>query len=110
MKNRYHFAVISKTEFEHESGAAMSQVIGSSMRLEVSGNLDKTKYLDGKLLPRKDALKPISGCLILALVTNIRMGAQKGWWKEGEHMEWVIKNLQEAFVAVGDAKDSTLEY
>ncbi len=110
-KQQFHFAAISKITLEHEKGAPTSVLKQSDLRLEVSGNLDRSMYIDGKGLPRKDALKPISNALVMGLITNIRMGAGKGWWKEGEHMQYVIDQLHRAFVHPHDElTDSTMEY
>lgn len=108
-KNQYHFVTVCKTTYEHHTGMETSQVISNDLRLELSGNLDRSVYIDGKGLPRKDALKPISANLLLGLITNIRMGAEKGWWKESEHMQWVINHLQEAYVTQASIGESTME-
>ena len=110
-KQQFHFAAIAKITLEHEKGASTSVLKASDLRLEVSGNLDKSVYIDGKGLPRKEALKPISNALLHGLIVNIRMGAAKGWMKEGEHMQYVIDQLQRAFVAPGgDPGESMMEY
>lgn len=110
-KREYHFCAISKITLEHEQGAPLSTLKASDLRLEVSGNLDRSVYLDGKSLPRKEALKPISNALVMGIITNIKMGAQKGWWKDHEHMQYVIDQLQRGFVAQStEPKESTMEY
>jgi hypothetical protein len=109
-KREYHFAVITKATFVHEQGAPTSTVKHTDLRLEVSGNLDKTQYLDGKGLPRKDSTKPILGTLVLGLVAAMRNAAQKGWMSEAELMHWVTDHLQEGFVTSGKAGESTMEY
>lgn len=68
-------------------------------------------YLDGKGLPRRDSLKPITNAFIHGLIVNMRMGAAKGWWKEADHMHYVIDQLQRAFVAQSsNPEESTMEY
>lgn len=110
-RREFHFAAISKITLSHEQGAVTSQLKSSDLRLEVSGNLDRSVYIDGKGLPRKEALKPISNALVMGLITNMRMGAAKGWWKEHEHMEYVINQLHRAFVTPGlDPFESFMEY
>jgi len=110
MATEFHFAVISKITLEHKKGEATSALKYSDLRLEVSGNLDKSTYIDGKGLPRKEAMKPITNALVMGLITNMRNGSAKGWWKEHEHMEYVINQLQRAFVALGETGESTMEY
>lgn len=111
MAKQFHFAVISKITLEHENGAPTSVLKHNDLRLEVSGNLDRSVYIDGKGLLRKEALKPISNALVIGLITNMRMGAAKGWWKEGEHMQYVIEQLHRAFVhPASEPGESTMEY
>jgi len=110
-KRTFHFAAISKITLDHEQGATTSVLRSTDLRLEVSGNLDRSVYIDGRGLPRKEALKPISNALVLGLIANMRNGAAKGWWKEHEHMEYVISQLQRAFVhPSGDPGESIMEY
>lgn len=110
-KNVYHFAAISKITLEHEKGAQTSVLRSTDLRLEISGNLDKSQYLDGKGLPRKDAMKPITNALIHGLIANMRMCAHKGWWKEGDHMKYVMEQLERAFVHVTeDPTEASMEY
>jgi hypothetical protein len=112
MNNRdFHFCAISKITMTHVLGAPKSTLKSVDMRLEVSKNLDKSMYIDFKGLPKKDALKPIANAFVHGIIANIRHGAQKGWWSEGEHMQYVIDELQRAFVAQGsDPGESTMEY
>jgi len=110
-KREYHFCAISKITLEHEQGAPVSTLKASDLRLEVSGNLDRSVYVDDMGLPRKDALKPISNALVMGIITNIKMGAQKGWWKDYEHMQYVIDQLQKSFVAqTSEPSITTMEY
>jgi len=99
--NEFHFCAISKITLGHEQGSTRSQLKSSDLRLEVSGNLDKSVYVDDEGLPTKDALKPITTALLMGLITNMRMGAAKGWWTEHEHMKYIIDELSRAFVAPG---------
>lgn len=106
----FHFCAISKITLKREKGAAMSQLLTTDLRLEVSSNLDRSMYIDGKGLPRKDAMKPITNALLHGLITNVRHSATRGWMKEGEHMEYIINQLQRAFVANSDESISEMEY
>jgi hypothetical protein len=110
-KQQFHFCAISKITVEHEKGAPNSVLKACDLRLEVSGNLDRSVYIDGKGLPRKEALKPITNALVHGIITNIRVGVNKGWWKEAEHMQYVIEQLQRAFVAqTSEPSIGTMEY
>jgi hypothetical protein len=106
----FHFIVISKMALTHEKGQSSSILKFADLRLEVSKNMDAGVYIDENDLPTKEALKPISNTLVLGLITNMRNGAIKGWWKESEHMQYVIDKLQEAFVTVtSDPINSTMD-
>jgi hypothetical protein len=106
----FHFTAISKITLTHEQGAGTSTMKHTEISLEVSKNLDKKVYIDFKGYPKKDALKPISNAFIHGLVVNMRMGASKGWWSEGEHMQYVIDQLQKAFVhPAGDPIETIME-
>ncbi len=109
-KRTFHFAAISKITLEHEQGAATSQLKTTDLRLEVSGNLDRSQYIDGRGLPRKEAMKPITNALVHGLIVNIRNGARQRLVERREHMQYVMEQLQRAFVAVGDQTESTMEY
>lgn len=109
-KHVVHFCAISKITLEHEQGAKNSQLKYCDLRLEVSGNLDRSQYIDGKGLPRKEGLKPITNALVLGLIANVRMGGDKGWWKEHEHMEFIISELQRGFVAQSTPDIGKMEY
>lgn len=109
-KRTFHFCAISKITLEHESGSPTSLLKAADLRLEVSGNLDRMQYVDGRGLPRKDALKPISNTLLHGLMANIRYGHEKGWWKDHEHMQYVINELQRIFVAHSKVGETTMEY
>lgn len=107
----YHFAAISKLTLEYEKGAPASAVKSVDTRLEVSGNLERSEYVDSRGLLKKDGLKPMTQALVMGLISNMRMGAKKGWWKEHEHMQYVIDELQRAFVAQsGDPEYGVMEY
>lgn len=110
-KQEFHFEAISRITLEHEKGEASSILKQTDLRLQVSKNLDRSIYIDGKGLPRKDALKPISHALVMGIIVNIRIGAAKGWWKESEHMQYVIDELQRAFVhPTDDPIESVMKY
>lgn len=109
-KRTFHFCAISKITLEHESGSPSSLLKHSDLRLEVSGNLDRSHYIDGRGLPRKEAMKPISNALIHGILTNIKFGHEKGWWKDHEHIQYVINELQRGFVVDAKTGETTMEY
>ncbi|GAO43770.1 hypothetical protein [Flavihumibacter petaseus] len=109
-KQQFHFAAISKIILEHEEGTPTSILKSTDLRLEVSGNLDRSVYLDGRGMPRRDALKPITQALLSGLTLNIAMGHEKGWWKDHEHIQYIIEQLQRQFVAQKETGEGMMEY
>lgn len=102
---------MSKITLGHLKGAAMPYLMSTDLRLEVSGNLDRSMYIDGKGLPRKEAMKPITAALVQGLLANIKQCHEKGWWKDHEHIRHIIDELQRGFVEPGtQMTESTMEY
>lgn len=104
-----HFTAVSRITLEYTEGEKTSILKGTDLRLECSGNMDRSRYIDGAGLPRKEALKPLTNALLHGLIVNMRMGAAKGWWKEGEHMQYITDQLNRAFVTPGDVTEATME-
>lgn len=107
----FHFAVISKMTLEQKKGEIKSFLKTADVRLEVSPNLDKSRYLDRDGLPLQDANMPILNTLVVGIVSHMRYAAQKGWMKEGEMMNYVTEQLHRAFVHPSDDPTiATMEY
>jgi hypothetical protein len=107
----FHFVAISKITMRHEQGAPASTISHTDIRLDVSKNLNKGTYLDKAGLPTKEAIKPISLAFVQGIITNIQLGQEKGWWKEADHMRYVIDELHRAFVHPTDGLAvTTMEY
>lgn len=109
-KTTFHYAVVSKITMEHEKGAKGSTLQSCDLRFEVSNNLDKSFYLDADDLPKKEAIKPITATLIMALASNIKYGHSMGWWNENDHVRHAIDELTRAFASVAEVQKSTMEY
>jgi hypothetical protein len=84
-----------------------SSHVATDFFLEVSRNLDKSKYLDKNDLPTKDGLKPLSQAFIQGLVGCIHMGHNKDWWDSADHLRYIINELQRGFIEVAETKEST---
>lgn len=107
----FHFAAIAKMTLRHKKGESTSTLVSADVRLEPGKGLDRNVYLDGRGLPRKEAMKPILNTLVMGLITHMRHSAEKGWMSEGEMMRYVINNLERAFVEVGPKTiEATMEY
>jgi hypothetical protein len=101
-KGVYHFTAISKMTLEFEKGSTKSTLKHADLRLETSENTDKSVYFDGRGLPRKAAMLPTTSALIQGLIVNVRLAQEKGWWKEAEHMQYILSELGRAFVNATD--------
>ncbi len=96
----YTFTVVSKMMLEYTVGQTSSTLRETKLALELSKNLKKETCLDAKNLPTKEAIKPITQTLIHSLMTNIKLADKKGWWSEGDHMKYIIGQLEKAFTDV----------
>ncbi len=109
-KRKYHFAAISKAEFEHKEGAPNSTIVASNIRFEMSDNLDKRYYLEPDGMPKQSAIKPITITLLAGLEVNVRYGEEMGWWERKEHIEYIIEQLKKIGETPGNVGVSTMEY
>lgn len=100
MDRIFYFTAISKIGLTHRDGEPTSKLAETSVRLEISKNLDKKRYLNNRDLPTEDGIKPMQQAFIQGIMTNIKFADKNGWWKEAEHMQYVIDELQRAYVAV----------
>lgn len=105
-KLEFTFEVITQMTLEHEKGAKTSALKEARVKLNPHKPLDKSMYLDGKDLPRKDAMKPITNTLLSGLIAHVRFCAEKGWMKEGDHMNYIMEHMQGMFVQQADIDDT----
>lgn len=97
MTQHFTFTVITKLHLTYEQGAKTSLHNGLDLRLELSKNLQKEKYLV-RDLPTKEGSHVITGALVQGLIANIKMSHEKGWRDESEHIRYIISELQRGFV------------
>lgn len=71
----------------------------NDLRIELSGNIDRDVYLDGKGLPRKAAMNITTQALVLGLICHVKVCVSKGWITNQEAMEYIISELGRAFAA-----------
>lgn len=109
-QNRFYFVAISKAEFEQEDGAPNSKAVQADIRLELSPNLSKQNYHNPDGSPTKEAIKPTTIALTSGLVANIKYAAEKGWWNENEHIDYIIEQLQRMRGAAGNSHITEMEY
>jgi hypothetical protein len=90
----------AKITAEHAPGAASSKHKCTDLYLEVSDNLDRSKYLDAEGLPTAEGSKADTQCLIQGLAANIHAAHQKGFRDSAEHFRYVLSELERAFIHV----------
>lgn len=66
--------------------------------LEISDNLVKSQYLNANDLPHKDGYKAFTQALVQGLSANIAKAHEDGAWPEADHLRYIIKELERAFV------------
>jgi hypothetical protein len=106
---KFTFEVTSQMTLEYTHGATSSSLQDAFFNLRPLKPLDKSIYLDDKRMPRKKALKPITNTLVASLIAHVRASAIKGWMKEGDHMEYIMKQLQGIFVTPGEMIEDTFK-
>jgi hypothetical protein len=108
-EGEFSFRTISEVVFKHEGteqGSAMQSV---DLRLEVSENLDRARYLNEDDLPHKDGIKAASITLVAAINTNIYTAHHAKQWDSAEHLRWVIDTLQKMFVENAEIRKGYLK-
>lgn len=91
--------------FEHTEGEKTSRHIATDFNLEVSDNLDKSKYLDKNDLPTSEGTKALTNVFVQALVGNIHQAHQNGFWDSAEHLRYIIKELERGFAEPATATE-----
>lgn len=99
MAQRFYFTAISKIGLVHKEGELTSHLEETLVRLEISKNLSKEVYLK-RDLPTNEGIRPMQQAFIQGIMTNIKIADKNGWWKEADHLKYIIDELQRAYVAV----------
>ena len=100
MTQHFSLTAVAKLELSHTEGTSTSKHEGIGMFLEVSENLDRTKYLDEEDLPTEEGSRALTMVLTSALVANIHMADQSGWRDSAEHLRYIIGELERGFASV----------
>lgn len=109
MRHYFSFTAISQVAMEHETGTPLSKHVETNIRLEVSENLDKSRYVTKTGLPTKEGVKPLTAALIQGLIANIHAAHQIGHWDSAQHLRYIIEELEKGFVAVAEITESTMD-
>jgi hypothetical protein len=91
---KFFFEAYVRLTLDHTRGAKTSLADSADIALELSKNLDKSKYLDKKGLPNAEGSKVISNVLVAGLISNIHHAHAKGYRNEIEHLKHIISELE----------------
>lgn len=94
-------------EIEHTPGMASSKLLQTGFNLDCFGALDKSKYLDKDDLPTADGVKALSNVFVQGLVGNIHHAHSKGYWKDADHIRYIIAELECGFVQIAETGVAT---
>ncbi len=89
----------SVIELAHEPGMGKPKLKETKIQLDLSANLDHSMYFDKNGLPNKDGSKILTNAFVHGLVANIHNAQRMGYWKDADHLRWIIDELQRGFVA-----------
>lgn len=70
------------------------------LKLELSDNLDRSKYFDESGITTEEGIKALTTCFVEGLIGNIHHGHQSGYIDSAEHLRHVISRLEEGFVSI----------
>lgn len=96
MSEEVHFTGVSRITGE-PSGKGLT-IKYCDYFLEISGNLDASRYLNTDGLPHGDGYKAFTQALVQGISANIAKAHEDGVWLEADHLRYVITELERAFV------------
>jgi len=95
----FKFKGIVDLTMYHKIGDNKSKHVKTDFNLEVSKNLDKSKYLNNGL-PTVAGTKALTSAFVQGLVGNIHQAHQNGYWDSAEHLRYIISELERGFIQV----------
>jgi hypothetical protein len=93
----------------HNPGDPMPNLTHSEINLELSKNLDASRYLTPRGVPNKDGAHCLTNVFIQGLVANIHHSHQNGYKDSAEHLRYIISELERGFVTNVDSTESTFD-
>jgi hypothetical protein len=107
----YIFQVVSELELKPSSDGESSEVVSTSLRLNLQENIDQDKYLDknAKYKMTEEGSKIVTATLVAALSSNIHLAHQNGYQDSAEHLRHIIKKLEDFFIQSPAISTSTLK-
>lgn len=108
-KIQFQIIVKTKTTLEHIEGEATSKFIRTDNLLDFSGPVDQKKYFRKDDLPNADGCLSITLALVNAIANNIHYAHEEGYRDSAEHLRYIIKKLEEQFIAVPNITKGNFE-
>lgn len=93
----------------HAKGDKTSTHVQADFNLDVSRELDRSQYLGKNDLPTEAGTKMLTQAFIQGLIGNIHHAHQQKYWKDSEHIRYVIEELKKGFVRIATTFPSTFD-
>lgn len=90
----------SQVTLEGKDGVQTSKHISTEIHLDVSDELDRSKYISKEGLPTELGSKAITQCFTQGLICNIHAAHETGQWDSAAHLRYIISELERGFVTV----------
>lgn len=102
----YTLEGIVRVTAKHTKGSLKSQHVATDFYLEVSENLDESKYMNDEDVLTADGSKALTQCFIQGLVGNIHMAHERGYRNDVEHLRYIISELERGFSSIATTEKS----
>jgi len=102
----FKFQGVCEITLKHKPSTGKSSLVKTDFNLDVSNNLDATKYLDSDGLPTADGTKSLTMVFVQGLVGNIHQAHEKGYWDSAAHLRYIIAELERGFATVASVSKS----
>lgn len=93
-------------ELEHIPGKEEARHLSTKFNLDVSDNLDKSKYLKEDNTPTKTGMMALTNNFVQGLIGNIHNAHNNEQWDSAEHLRYIIAQLEKGFINVTDVDTS----
>lgn len=105
---RFTVTGIVKVTADYEPGSPQSKHVATDFRIEVSKNLKQEEYLDRRQMPTKAGSHALTNAFVQGLIGNIHHAHQKGFRDSADHLRYIIRLLEEGFVAVAETGEGEM--
>lgn len=96
------FTALAQLVVEYNAVTGKARPLETNIRLDVSPELDASKYMDDETIFTKEGGKIMTEALTQALIANIHICHEHGFRDSAEHLRYVLKQITEGFSIVPD--------